>query len=277
MTGLALDGYLRRLGCTARPAPTLPFLKAVCRAHVLAVPFETLDFTRGARPGLDLYDVYVKVVERGRGGCSLELNRLLGHFLVRVGFGVRYVSAQVWQPDLRAWSELAEHVVLHVSLDGRAYFVDVAHFGVTSHTPFALDASRHWQDDWLFTRSRDDDGVPVLLRGTQDTAPRPLFRLVLPSPTREHHERVADHHARSEFGRSLLCGRTHPDGGHTLVRGDRVFRSRDGVQTSARITSGSQLPAVLDEVLHGHPQLVQRARFLWHTRPVRESPPGPPG
>jgi N-hydroxyarylamine O-acetyltransferase len=69
------DAYLNRIGYTGACAPTTETLRALHRAHMLAVSFENLDIPSGNPIVLSLPSLYAKIVERRRGGFCYELNR----------------------------------------------------------------------------------------------------------------------------------------------------------------------------------------------------------
>src|ERR1044072_5018897 len=70
----------------ARRDPTAETLRAVHRAHVLAIPFENLDAVLGRGISLDLGSLQDKMVTGGRGGYCHEHNLLFAAVLERLGF-----------------------------------------------------------------------------------------------------------------------------------------------------------------------------------------------
>jgi len=63
-----LGAYLNRIGHTGPVAPDLPTLRALCAAHISAVPFEDLDVQLDRPPGLSVDAAHEKIVTRRRGG-----------------------------------------------------------------------------------------------------------------------------------------------------------------------------------------------------------------
>jgi hypothetical protein len=65
---LGLDGYLRRIGVSHRPGPTLDSLRLVHRAHATAIGFDNVDGLLGRPLSLELGDIQRKVL-RTPGGA----------------------------------------------------------------------------------------------------------------------------------------------------------------------------------------------------------------
>lgn len=139
------DPYLRRIGVDPGSVggPDRDTVERLQRAHVTAVPFETLAITGdpfGNRGGdgvsLEVADCYAKIVERGRGGFCYELNGLFGWLLADLGFEFDRVAAMVLSGGDP--STPANHLTHVVSLD-RRYVVDVGIGGPLMRRPLPLD------------------------------------------------------------------------------------------------------------------------------------------
>jgi len=87
--------YLDRIGYTGELTPSEPVLRELHRAHLLAVPFENLDISRGVPIQLDYPALFGKIVTRRRGGFCYELNGLFAELLRALGFSVKLLSASV--------------------------------------------------------------------------------------------------------------------------------------------------------------------------------------
>ncbi|WP_137287559.1 arylamine N-acetyltransferase family protein [Halorussus salinisoli] len=142
------EAYLARIGLdpSAVEPPGLETLESLQRAHVTAVPFETLAVTGdpfGSRDGegvtLTLPHLYEKVVERERGGFCFELNGLFGWLLAELGFDADRIAAQMLSDDGDPRPPANHHAHL-VSLD-RPYVVDVGCGIPTMRRPLPLDGS----------------------------------------------------------------------------------------------------------------------------------------
>ena len=62
-----LDNYLRRIDYHGSRAVNADTLRAIQRAHLLAIPYENLDIHLGRTLPLDLEHIYTKIVEQRRG------------------------------------------------------------------------------------------------------------------------------------------------------------------------------------------------------------------
>src|SRR4249920_904388 len=85
---MELSAYLERIGYSGPVAPDPATLKALHRAHLLAIPYENLDVQLRRTVTTDPAAAYDKIVRRGRGGWCYEMNGLFGAMLEAVGFDV---------------------------------------------------------------------------------------------------------------------------------------------------------------------------------------------
>ena len=147
-----LDRYFARIGVAGPHPPTLATLRAVHRAHLLAIPYENLDIHLGLRTTLDPEAMFTKLVDERRGGWCFEMNGLLGRVLESLGFTVRYLSGAVGRAE-RGWRAQGNHLVLLVTLD-RPWIVDVG-FGDGFLTPLPLEVGSYRQDFLQYHVTRD--------------------------------------------------------------------------------------------------------------------------
>ena len=119
-------------------------LRDLTLAHQYAVPMENFDIHLGIPVRLTVNRFYDKIVERHRGGGCYELNGLFGALLREVGFSVDLLSAQVIRPH-RVGPEF-DHLALRVTLDNRAYLVDVG-FGDGIREPMEMLAGTEQRFD----------------------------------------------------------------------------------------------------------------------------------
>ncbi len=82
-----IAAYLRRIGYTGPVTATLPTLRQIHRAHLLAVPFENLDIPLGRQIVCDEDTFVRKIVERRRGGFCYEMNGAFAALLRRTMVG----------------------------------------------------------------------------------------------------------------------------------------------------------------------------------------------
>ncbi len=89
-------GYLARIGCPRPDRPDAGALRALHRAHQMAVPFENLSIHLGEPIVLTEAGLLAKIVTRRRGGFCYELNGAFGLLLEALGFGVERAAARVF-------------------------------------------------------------------------------------------------------------------------------------------------------------------------------------
>ncbi len=133
---MELDTYFRRVGYEGGHAPTLENLKALHRAHLLAVPFENLDIHLKRPIVLDETRLFDKIVHQRRGGFCYEQNGLFAAVLRRMGYEVTLLEARVNARDWDAGTPF-DHLTLMVQLEER-WLVDVG-FGDSFLEPLRFD------------------------------------------------------------------------------------------------------------------------------------------
>jgi N-hydroxyarylamine O-acetyltransferase len=131
-----LQAYLDRIAYTGPLAPDLATLRALHRAHLLAIPYENLDVQLGRRVTTDPADAYDKIVRRRRGGWCYEMNGLLGWALGQIGFPVTRMAGAA-NREITDDSVIGNHLVLLTQIDGQPWIADVG-FGDGSLEPFPL-------------------------------------------------------------------------------------------------------------------------------------------
>ncbi|NXE89141.1 ARY2 protein, partial [Menura novaehollandiae] len=104
--------------------PDLGTMSDVLQHHVQAVPFENLSIHCGESIELDLEATYNKIVRKKRGGWCMENNYLLSWVLKTLGYDVTLLGAKVYVPELDAYADEIDHLLLQVGLDGKSYIVD---------------------------------------------------------------------------------------------------------------------------------------------------------
>jgi N-hydroxyarylamine O-acetyltransferase len=120
---MQLDAYLKRVGHAGPVRPDLDTLRALHRAHLLAIPYENFDIHLGRRLSLDEAQIFAKIVGEGRGGWCYEMNGLFAWALRQIGFRVSLLSGTVGRATAGDAAE-GNHLVLLVDL-GQLYLADV--------------------------------------------------------------------------------------------------------------------------------------------------------
>ena len=133
-----LKAYFGRIGYVGEPRADLATLRALHRAHLLAIPYENLDVQLGRPVMLDDDAAFEKIVGRGRGGWCYEMNGLFAAVLEEIGFKVTRVAGAVMR-EAMGDIVLGNHLVLLVHVDGEPWIADVG-LGDGSLDPFVLRA-----------------------------------------------------------------------------------------------------------------------------------------
>ncbi|NXH88699.1 ARY2 protein, partial [Edolisoma coerulescens] len=102
----------------------LATMSDIFQHHIQAVPFENLSIHCGEGIELDLEATYNKIVRKKRGGWCMENNYLLSWVLKTLGYDVTLLGAKVYVPELDAYPDEIDHLLLQVELDGKSYIVD---------------------------------------------------------------------------------------------------------------------------------------------------------
>src|SRR5687768_932799 len=146
-----LDAYFERIGYDGPRSPDLGTLRAIARAHPLAIPFENLNPLLRRPVALDLVSLQQKLVGEGRGGYCFEHNLLLGTALTALGYDVAGLAARVmwnWPPGVVT---PRGHMLLLVNVAGpptgsvdfalgAPHIVDAGFGGLTLTGPIRLEA-----------------------------------------------------------------------------------------------------------------------------------------
>jgi N-hydroxyarylamine O-acetyltransferase len=141
--------------------PSLQVLQEVHEAHMLAVPFENLSIHYGEHICLDEEWIHDKIVRRHRGGFCYELNGLFARLLLRLGFTVTLLSAEVAQEE-GGYSPEFDHLTLLIhQLAGSDWLADVG-FGDSFRRPLCLraDIEQEGADGQLY-RLRQEYSAPA--------------------------------------------------------------------------------------------------------------------
>ncbi|HEY8614635.1 arylamine N-acetyltransferase family protein [Phenylobacterium sp.] len=149
-----LAAYFERIGFQGEARPDLATLRALHRAHLLAIPYENLDVQLGRPLTPDPRAAFDKLVGRRRGGWCYEMNGVFGAALEAIGFRVTRLAGGVMR-ELIGDVQAGNHLVLLVHLD-RPWIADVG-FGDGSLEPFPLAAGAIRADGFDF-RLADLDG-----------------------------------------------------------------------------------------------------------------------
>jgi N-hydroxyarylamine O-acetyltransferase len=215
-----VDSYLRRIGSKGVHEPDGASLRALHRAHLLAVPFENLDIHLGRPIELSEQSLHRKIVGAGRGGFCYELNGLFAALLREVGFDVSMLSAGVMGVE-GDFGPPFDHLTLEVAdAAGSRWLVDVG-FGEGFMEPVPFEVGREDGQDTGTYRIDVDDGEYVLWRRTPGAeAFEAQYRFPPDGHALADFEAMCRYHQtspESSFPRQRVCSLALPDGRVTLT------------------------------------------------------------
>jgi N-hydroxyarylamine O-acetyltransferase len=236
--------YLERIGYRGSREPSTETLRQLHRAHLLAVPFESLDIHLGQPIVLSLPAFYEKIVERRRGGFCYELNGLFGWLLGRLGFAVTLLSARVFtaaQPGPEF-----DHLVLLIET-GERLLADVG-FGDSFLEPLRLDTEEVSVQHGSSYRLTGSGQERVLQRRQgSDWEPRYVFSLTPRhlaefSAMCQYHQTSPD----SIFRRMSICSLA-TTGGRITLSNDRLITTTGGVREERVVAGDDEFRALLQD------------------------------
>ena len=189
---LDLAAYLQRLEIVAQPVD-FTFLKKIHKAHLIHIPFENLDIHYGHKISLDVDALFQKIINEQRGGICYELNILIYHLLLQLGYDCFLASAQVYKKD--QWSPDFDHVIVMVRFGEEHWLVDVG-FGnhiiepkkLVRSSP-QLDYTRYYKFDhdemgrWVLKYSKDNAQYVPIYRF--DVSPKAMIEFI---PRCDYHQ-----------------------------------------------------------------------------------------
>jgi N-hydroxyarylamine O-acetyltransferase len=248
-----LQPYLARVAYQGPLTADLPTLRALHRAHLLAIPYENLDIHLGRELSLDPARIYNKLVDSRRGGWCYEMNGLFGRVLEHLGFDVRYVAGAVGR-EARGDSVEGNHLVLIVTLDEQ-WIVDVG-FGDGFVEPLPLHPGSYRQGFFEYAVRQADERWIVHNHeyGGADRFDFTLAPRSIPDFAAKCHELQTS--PESGFVKSTVCQRFTPDGLVTL-RGAVLQRVTEAGCSSQTIERARDYREVLRDVFGLEPEGVE--------------------
>ena len=211
-----VSAYLARIGYTGPVTPTPEVLRAIHRAHMLAVPFENLDISRGRKIVVDQDACVRKIVEQHRGGFCYEMHGAFAALLQAIGFQVTLLSARVARQDGSFGPEF-DHLTLRVDLD-RPWLADVG-FGDSFIEPLRLLPGIAQKDGTQIYRILETAGVLQLEKWEAEGSWKAQYRFSLQPRRLQEFAEMCHYHQSSpdsSFTRKRLCTRATPEGRITL-------------------------------------------------------------
>ncbi|GLZ28707.1 N-hydroxyarylamine O-acetyltransferase [Lentzea sp. NBRC 105346] len=147
-----LTAYLDRIGYDKPVEPAENVLHDLHLAHLLRIPFSTIDALFYPVKPLSLETVEERLIRQRGGGYCLEHHLLFAEVLREIGFEVTTLLAKVHNggPAARPTGIPRPHMILAVRLDGRNWLVDVT-FGGGILWPVPIELGREFdQHGWKY-------------------------------------------------------------------------------------------------------------------------------
>ncbi len=241
-----IQAYFDRIGFAGEARSDAATLRTLHRAHLQAIPYDSLDIQLGRPVSLDPEAAFEKIVTRRRGGWCYEMNGLFGAVLQAVGFKVTRMAGAAMR-EVRGDSMLASHLVLLVESDelpGGPWIADVG-FGDGALEPFPLAEGPLSFEGYDFRLERLDDRWWRFhnhqLGGAKsfDFKVEPADPVALQAMCNWLHDDPG-----SPFVQNLICQRYR--GGQILQLIGRSLRRIDGARKEERlIESAEELVEIL--------------------------------
>ncbi|HEV2401347.1 MAG TPA: arylamine N-acetyltransferase [Candidatus Sulfotelmatobacter sp.] len=243
---LDVPAYLARIAYSGPIDPTPGTLRALHRAHLLAVPFENLDISLGRKIVADEGLILNKIISLRRGGFCYELNCAFAALLRALGFHVTLLSARVARTDGGEGPEF-DHLTLRVDLE-EPWLADVG-FGDSFLEPLRLEPEREQSDPVGIFRLIQDAERWYMQRRAVDSNWKPQYSFSLQPRKMEDFAGMCHHHQTSpdsSFTRKRICSRATPDGRITLSE-MKLMTTRSGQKQERVLTSEDEWIAILYE------------------------------
>jgi N-hydroxyarylamine O-acetyltransferase len=270
---LNLHAYLDRIGYSGSTDPSAETLRAIHRAHMLAVPFENLDIHLGRPIVCEEARFLHKIVNERRGGFCYELNGAFAALLRALEFHVTLLSARVARSDGSESPEF-DHLTLLVNLPGVCpegshsgaprsdppWLADVG-FGDSFLEPLRLVPDLEQRQIGRVYRLHEVEGVLHLEVGTGgklgadgkvstgDQWKRQYSFTLRPRQLSEFAEMCRYHQTspESHFTRQRICTRATTEGRVTLSDW-KLIETREGRREERELAGEQQWRATLREL-----------------------------
>ncbi len=239
-----IPAYLARLTYTGSTVPSSATLRAIHRAHLLAVPFENLDIAIGRKIVLDEEAILRKVVDQRRGGFCYELNAAFAALLRALGFQVTLLSARVSRQSGEDSPEF-DHLALRVDLK-EPWLADVG-FGESFLEPLRLETGIEQTDPAGKFRLSHQGQRLQFEKAEPETKWKPQYSFTEQPRHLQDFASMCHYHQTSpysHFTQNRICSRATPDGRITLS-GMKLILTRNGHREEKMLSSENEWTNVL--------------------------------
>ncbi len=240
---LSVPSYLARIAYSGPMEPTSETLRALHRAHMLAVPFENLDIALGRKIITEEDSILRKIIDEHRGGFCYELNGAFAALLRAVGFHVTLLSARVARMNGGEGPEF-DHLTLRVDLD-EPWLADVG-FGESFLEPLKLQTGIE-QADAAGKFCLIEVGDRLQMEKSEPGGWKRQYSFTLQPRQLSDFAAMCHHHQTSpdsSFTRGRLCSRATPEGRITLSE-MKLVSTHNGVREERALTSERERAEIL--------------------------------
>jgi N-hydroxyarylamine O-acetyltransferase len=241
-----LSAYFDRINYSGSTTPTSGTLRALHRAHMLAVPFENLDISLGRKIVVDEGAIFRKVVELRRGGFCYELNSAFAALLRALGFKVTLLSARAARADGGEGPEF-DHLTLRVDLE-EPWLADVG-FGDSFLEPLRLEAGREQSDPAGIFRLTEDGSRWQMQKREPGGNWKAQYSFSLQPRELQEFAGMCHYHQTSPdspFTRNRVCSQATEEGRVTLSE-MKLIATRKGQREERILASEDERMKVLQE------------------------------
>jgi N-hydroxyarylamine O-acetyltransferase len=245
-TMFSVASYLDRIAYSGSTGPTAENLRALHRAHLLAVPFENLDISLGRKIVANESAILAKVIDLRRGGFCYELNRAFAALLQALGFQVTLLSARVARESGGEGPEF-DHLTLRVDL-AEAWLADVG-FGDSFLEPLRLEPGIEQVDAAGRFRLMEDGSRWYMQKSEPDGSWKQQYSFSLQPRRLEEFAAMCHFHqtsSESSFTQKRICSRATADGRITASEMKLIVTS-NGQREERKLNSAEEWSSTLQE------------------------------
>ena len=238
--------YLERIVYAGSAHADSETLRALHRAHMLAIPFENLDIGLGRKIVCDEDAFIRKIVGQRRGGFCYELNGAFAALLRELGFRVTLLSARVAREDGSSSPDF-DHLTLRVGLD-EPWLADVG-FGDSFLEPLRMcPGIEQLQGERRFRLADDRGSLSVEMAEVNGTWKRQYSFTLMPRSLDEFAPRCEYQQTspESSFTKKRICTRATPEGRITLAD-KKLIVTRKGKKEERLLESEDEWRALLKD------------------------------
>lgn len=131
-----LQAYLARIGFTGDALADFATLKEMMRCQLLTVPFENIDVQHRKAVSLDPEEIFMKIVDRKRGGYCYEVNGVFAMALGVLGISYRFAAAR---PMTYPVKRPKTHMAIVADIRGEKWLCDLGFGSYGIREPINLE------------------------------------------------------------------------------------------------------------------------------------------